>query len=147
MMDTIVPLADFYAATQQTQDIFDLLSQLTVAPLLDPARFEAIIAELNDNHQIFAYCKDDKVVGLITLLIEQKLIHGGACVAHIEDLVVDHSQMGAGIATRLVEFCLNEIKTRNYNCYKVVLACKPNLASFYAKCGFTQTNVEMAKYF
>ena len=126
-------------------EIFNLLSQLTYAPLISTEHFESILNGLNNNHQIFVYCKDNKIVGLITLLIEQKLIHNGACVAHIEDLVVDKKYNGQGIATELIDFCLKQTEKRN--CYKIILSCKRELITFYEKSGFIENNIQMTKYF
>ena len=124
--------------------ILNLLSQLTMAPLIDDVQFDIIITGLNENHQIFVYIKDDKIVGLITLLIEPKLIHGGACVARIEDLIVDREYQAQGIARELIDFCVEQTKKRN--CYKTILTCKSELVSFYEKFGFNETGVSMSIY-
>ena len=42
----------------------------------------------NDNHIIHVAELDGKIVGSATLLIEQKFIHNGGLVGHIEDVVV-----------------------------------------------------------
>ncbi len=58
-------------------EIFALLSQLTSAPIIEKSEFNNIIMSLDKNHNIYIYLKDNKIVGIITLLIEQKLIHNG----------------------------------------------------------------------
>ena len=85
------------------EEILNLLNQLTTTQLFDENRFINIVYSLNDNHNIFVYLEDNKIVGIITLLIEQKLIHNGACVAHIEDLVVDKNYLNRGIAKKLIK--------------------------------------------
>ena len=107
-------------------NLFKLLSQLTVSPILKYNDILSIINNLNDNHYIFIYENFEKVpIGIITLFIEQKLIHGGKCVGHIEDLVVDNNYLGKGIASELINYCVN-IAEEN-NCYKIILDCKEEL--------------------
>jgi len=116
--------------------IFSLLQQLTDAPIIDTKQYNNILADISNNkyHSIFVYIKDEIPVGMITLLIEQKLIHGGKCVAHIEDLVVNKSYNGQGIASKLLQHVITIAKKTN--CYKIVLDCKRELYSFYEKNGF-----------
>lgn len=115
-------------------DIFPLLSQLTNAPLIDQTFYNSIIKNLPNNHYIFVYRLNNKIVGSITLIIEQKLIHGGRCVAHIEDLVVDQNYKNNKIATKLLNFCIE--KAKNNNCYKILLDCNEELVEFYKKTNF-----------
>jgi glucosamine-phosphate N-acetyltransferase len=117
-------------------DIFSLLSQLTDAPKIDISTYKSIINDISNNqfHNIFVYMKNNKPVGMITLLIEQKLIHGGKYVAHIEDLVIDKKYSGQGIATNLLNNVIYIAKKNN--CYKIILDCKRELIPFYEKVGF-----------
>jgi len=125
-------------------EILNLLSQLTNAPNFDELRFYYIINNLNNNHNIYLYIQDNKIIGMITLLFEQKLIHNGSCVAHIEDLVVHENYQGKSIGRKLIEYCLKEIKSDK--CYKIILDCKRELIPFYEKFGFNNNNVQMSKY-
>ena len=126
-------------------EVLNLLSQLTNCGQIDKDRFDDIVLNLNNNHNIYIYILDNKVIGIITLLIEQKLIHNGSCVAHVEDLVVDKEYTGKGIATELINFCLNKLSSDVH--YKVILNCSEELKSFYEKFGFVQKNIQMAKYY
>jgi len=116
--------------------IFSLLEQLTDAPIIDIELYNNIISDISNNiyHNVFVYTKYNKPIGMITLLIEQKLIHGGSCVARIEDLVVDKKYNGQGIATKLLNHVIT-IANKN-NCYKIILDCKSDLIPFYEKYGF-----------
>lgn len=99
---------------------------------------------LNHNHYIFIYKNFKKVpIGIITLFIEPKLIHGGKCVGHIEDLVVYNNYKGNGIASQLINHCV-KIAEEN-NCYKILLDCKEELIPFYNKNNFKQQGVCMRK--
>jgi glucosamine-phosphate N-acetyltransferase len=126
------------------EEIIQILTQLTSCPVIDADRFNNIINNLNNNHNIYIYIKDNRVIGIITLLIEQKLIHNGACVAHIEDLVVDKNYQKQGIARELVKFCLSKLSTDKH--YKIILNCSNELKEFYEKLGFENKNIQMAKY-
>ena len=81
------------------------------------------------------------MVAIATLLIENKLIHNGSKVAHIEDVVVDKKFLGKGYGKKMIEF-LTE-KAKNQGCYKVILNCDEEVVAFYEKCGFTQKNLMM----
>jgi glucosamine-phosphate N-acetyltransferase len=127
------------------EEIFALLSQLTSASCIDDARFNHILGMLSFNHNIYVYLENEKIIGMITIFFEQKLIHNGGCVAHIEDLVIDKEHRSKGIADKLIKFCLSKI--RPYTCYKVILNCKKELIPFYEKNDFKEYNVQMSKYF
>uniref|UniRef100_A0A6C0LEA9 N-acetyltransferase domain-containing protein n=1 Tax=viral metagenome TaxID=1070528 RepID=A0A6C0LEA9_9ZZZZ len=125
-------------------NLFKLLSQLTVSPILKYDDVLSIVNNFNDNHYIYFYENFEKVpIGIITLLIEQKLIHGGKCVGHIEDLVVDNNYKGKRIASQLINHCIKIAEEKN--CYKIILDCKKELIPFYNKNDFIQQGVCMRK--
>ena len=126
------------------EEIFSLLSQLTSAPLISEKSYNNIIDNLDDNHNIFVYVLDNKIVGMITLLHEQKLIHNGSKIVHIEDLVVDKEYKNRGIGRDLINYCLDKISKEEY--YKIILDCSEELERFYNKLGFEKKNIQMAKY-
>tara|TARA_B110000037_G_C16868783_1_gene403184 strand:+ start:286 stop:714 length:429 start_codon:yes stop_codon:yes gene_type:complete len=131
---------------ERKTEIFYLLSQLTDAPEINNEKFKKFLSKLNNNHQIFVYIKDDNIVGMITILIETKLIHNGSSVAHIEDLVVDKNYQKLGIAKKLIDFSVNYINNSINKCYKIILDCKKELIPFYNKFEFEERNIQMAKY-
>ena len=124
-------------------EIFSLLQQLTIAPILDIKLYDNIISDISNNiyQNIYVYIKNDKPIAIITLLMEQKLIHGGNMIAHIEDLVVDKEYSGKGIAKELLNHVINIAK--NNNCYKIILDCKRELIPFYEKNGFVESGIQM----
>ena len=95
----------------------------------------------NPDHIIHVAEVDGKVVGSTTLLIEQKFIHEGGKVGHIEDVVVSKEFEGRGIGIKLVTSLLEVAKTRN--CYKTILDCKHELIPFYERIGFKQESNQM----
>jgi len=77
---------------------------------------------------------DDKVVASTTLIIEQKFIHDGGLVGHIEDVVVSKEYQGKGIGEELILQVLDYAKKNN--CYKTILDCTDDVKPFYEKIGF-----------
>ena len=109
--------------------------------------YNNIINNLDDNHNIFVYVLDNKIVGMITLLHEQKLIHNMGRVGHIEDVVVSSSCRGHGLGKMLVNRCIEYAKKQG--CYKCILDCSEENVPFYKKCnsGFEVKGVQMALYY
>ena len=95
----------------------------------------------NENHIIHVAELDGKIVGSTTLLIEQKFIHEGGFVGHIEDVVVNKEFEGRGIGMKLVLSLLDIAKEKK--CYKTILNCEDKLIPFYEKIGFKQKSTEM----
>ena len=95
----------------------------------------------NENHIVHVAELDGKIVGSTTLLIEQKFIHEGGFVGHIEDVVVKKEFEGQGIGMKLVLSLLDIAKERK--CYKTILNCENKLIPFYEKIGFKQKSNEM----
>jgi len=88
----------------------------------------------NPNHIIHVAVDDNKIVGSTTLLVEQKFIHDGGLVGHIEDVVVRKEYEGKGIGIKLVMSMLERAKEKN--CYKTILDCKDDVKQFYERIGF-----------
>ena len=88
----------------------------------------------NPNHIIYVAIDDKKIIGSTTLLIEQKFIHDGGLVGHIEDVVVRKDYERRGIGIKLVTSMLECAKEKN--CYKTILDCKDDVKQFYERIGF-----------
>jgi glucosamine-phosphate N-acetyltransferase len=125
---------------------FDTLSNL--AQIGDIAnqndRAEKILSEI----KLLRFCtifvavkQDGQLIGSITLLIEQKFIHNGGKVGHIEDVVTRREYQGSGIGKALVLKALDYAKQNK--CYKVVLNCSSRNVEFYKKIGFKEHEVSM----
>jgi len=90
---------------------------------------------------IYVAIIDDKIIGCATILIENKIIHGGSSVGHIEDVAVHHSFRNQGVGKSLIDHCVNIAKERK--CYKVILDCSDHNVKFYEKCQFKTHGVCM----
>jgi glucosamine-phosphate N-acetyltransferase len=94
--------------------------------------YRIIIAEDKQNRQ---------VIGTATLLIEQKFIHNGGKVGHIEDVVTRKGYEGKGIGKKVIEELIKI--ARENECYKVILDCNEKVMEFYEKMGFRKHAIMM----
>ena len=94
-----------------------------------------------DNIKIFVAIKDSDIVGSITAIIEQKFVHNGGKICHIEDVVTrkGFEKLGIGsiLVEKVIEFAIQE------KCYKVILNCSEYNSKFYEKLGFYKHDVGM----
>ena len=114
----------------------ETLDFLRNASDLDKNKANEILKKIkqNPNHIIYVAIDNKKIVGSTTLLIEQKFIHDGGLVGHIEDVVVRKDCEGKGIGIKLVTSLLERAKEKN--CYKTILDCKDDVKQFYERIGF-----------
>jgi glucosamine-phosphate N-acetyltransferase len=131
------------------KEYLKLLTQLTY---IDPEKivvndFNNFIDTLNNKHLIIVIenININKIVGTITIIIEQKMIHNMGKVCHIEDVVVDENYRGYGLGKILINtattYALNE------KCYKTILDCSEKNVGFYKKNnGFEVKGTQMTLY-
>jgi glucosamine-phosphate N-acetyltransferase len=134
------------SGTDLRRDFFETLSNLAEVGRIreDPQNAEKILHEII-SHQFYkifvAVKKDGEIIGSNTLLIEQKFIHNGGKVGHIEDVVTKKGYEGMGIGTALVRGSLEFAK--QMKCYKVILDCSEENMPFYKKIGFKEYGISM----
>ena len=129
--------------SKEIETILKLLSQLTITNNITLSEFSDFLLNKPINHIIYI-CKDskkNKIVGIITIFIERKLIHNMGKVGHIEDLVVDKDERNKGISKLLINKCI-EYANQN-NCYKIILNCNKDLVDFYKKNNFYESGYQM----
>tara|TARA_B110001450_G_C17554783_1_gene454193 strand:+ start:47 stop:469 length:423 start_codon:yes stop_codon:yes gene_type:complete len=122
-----------------------LLQQLTEVGEYNTDNFSQFITTLPSNIHIICMCNTQGVIGVGTIIIEQKIIHSFSKVGHIEDVVIDSEYKGQGYGKQLIGYLTYLGKQQK--CYKVILDCSPELRGFYEKCGYTEKNSSMAVYF
>jgi len=122
-----------------------LLSQLTQVGHISFEDFSNILGKIQSQIWVFEDTSSKKIVASASIFLEQKIIHNGGIVAHLEDVVVDESyrgnQLGQKLITNLVE------KAQEGGAYKIIADCKPELISFYSKNGFEKKGEQIAIYF
>ena len=119
----------------------DVLANLAEVGLNIEKAGEIIRERLRTGVRTYIAMCGEQVVGTAALLVEQKFIHRGGYVGHIEDVVVLAEHAGKGIGSKLVQHCLKE--ARKIGCYKVILACVEDNIPFYEKLGFRRHEIEM----
>ena len=119
------------------------LDSLREASNIDKSKANEVFDKVNSNedHIIAVAEVNGKIVGSTTLLIEQKFIHDGGLVGHIEDVVVDKKFQGQKIGEKIIKFLLE--KSQNRGCYKTILDCTDDVKPFYEKLGFKVIANEM----
>lgn len=119
------------------------LENLSLVGKLSPAKKRKIVKEIlgNSVYEIIVAERDGEIIGAATFLVEQKFIHGGGKVGHIEDVVVRKGFEGRSIGSALVRWAVRRAKIRR--CYKVILDCKENNVSFYRRLGFRKHEIGM----
>lgn len=86
---------------------------------------------------------DGQVIATASLIIEQKFIHKGGKVAHLEDLVVHEDYQGRGVGLTFMQYL--EHQATHEGCYKMILDCAEKNVEFYEKCGYSKRGPQMRK--
>ena len=127
------------------KNYLNLLSQLTQVGHIPPEEFSNILAKIQSQIWVFEDTAAKKIVASASILLEQKIIHGGGIVAHLEDVVVDQSYRGNQLGQKLIANIVEIAK--NSGAYKIIADCKTELLSFYSKNGFEKRGEQIAIYF
>ena len=93
------------------------------------------------NIKVFVAFNGNEIIGSITTIIEQKFIHNGGKVCHIEDVVTRKEFENKGIGSLLVEKAIETAVQER--CYKVILNCNEFNSKFYEKFGFYKHDIGM----
>ncbi|HKR74665.1 MAG TPA: GNAT family N-acetyltransferase [Candidatus Nitrosocosmicus sp.] len=126
---------------------FETLSNLTIVGDIysnDELKREIIRKVLENQNHIIIVAEDlesHKIIGTATLLVEQKFIHNGGKVGHIEDVATRKEFEGIGVGREMIHKLI-EI-SNEYGCYKIILDCDPNVVKFYEKLGFVKKAITM----
>lgn len=140
-------MTDLIIRKLQKKDLFNgflqSLDSLRKASDLNPKKAEKIFKQISDNPNQVTYVaiKDSKVIGATTIIIEQKFIHDGGKVGHIEDVVVAKEFQGKGIGQKIVKSMLEY--AQEHGCYKTILDCTDELIPFYESVGFKRYSNSM----
>lgn len=118
----------------------DALAALTTVEL-DPVTARDLFDRTPGNQHTFVAEHEGRVIGTTSLIIDQKYIHSGGRVGHIEDVAVTPAYQRRGIGTALVRHAVRAARDRG--CYKVILHCFANLSPFYQQLGFRDFNIGM----
>lgn len=136
--------------TDKNKGFMELLQQLTVCDSVSDDEFKKRFEELKlygDDHVICVIedAESLKIVATGSVFVEKKFIRNCGKVGHIEDVVVDSSARGMQLGKKVLGFLADHAHVTG--CYKVILDCSGDNKTFYEKCGFTEKEVQMVKYF
>lgn len=114
----------------------ETLDTLKNASDIDPARAEEIFEKMDasPDYTVIVAEAGGRIVGTVTLFIDQKFIHRGGRVGHVEDLAVMDGHQKNKIGSRLMTRLLEEAQERG--CYKTILNCPDHIIPFQSKMGF-----------
>ena len=144
----IISIRNIIITSKTCDQLIELYNYFEENKELNYEKFNDILKKIlqNNNHNIFLYIDDiNNILGAITLLTEQKFIHNGKCVAHIEDFVVKKEYRSQNIGKDLMNYAINYAKQNN--CYKIILDTDTKLVNYYRNYGFVNKGVYMGYYF
>lgn len=144
----IISIKNIIITSKKCLQLIELYNYFGENKELNCENFNEILKNIlqNNNHNIFLYLDNsDNILGALTLLIEQKFIHNGKCVAHIEDFVVKKEFRSQNIGKDLMNYAINYAKQNN--CYKVILDTDSKLVNYYRNYGFVNKGIYMGCYF
>lgn len=131
-------------ASDLENGFFETLGNLSELEGLTVAKGRKILSDMKRGtayNILVAVAPGGQVIGTTTLLVEQKFIHGGGLVGHIEDVAVRKGFEGKGVGSSLVRRAIGEAK--ELGCYKCILDCSPGRVGFYEAIGLVRHEVGM----
>ena len=107
-----------------------------------------LILEQPSRGRIFVLRSDNKIIGMINLLITISTAEGGF-VLLLEDLIIHCEHRGQGYGSRLLQYAVDFARKKDF-LRITLLTDRPNVASkrFYEKNGFVESGmIPMRMYF
>lgn len=95
----------------------------------------------NDNYLYVVELENGEIIGSANLHLQKKLIRNGGIAGFIEDVVVREKYRNNKIGSLLIEKIIK--KSKELNCYKLVLSCFPERKNFYERNGFFEESITM----
>lgn len=135
-------MSDIKIRKLQKKDLYNgfllSLDSLRKSSHIKPKKAGAIFDRISKNpyQVIYVAVQDSKIIGSASILIEQKFIHEGGKVGHIEDVSVRKEFQGMGVGQKVVKALLEYAQRQG--CYKTILDCTDDLIPFYEKIGFAR---------
>jgi glucosamine-phosphate N-acetyltransferase len=117
-----------------SKDFLDTLAGLAEVNLSIEEAMKVFQRRLRTGVRTFVALNHERVVGTLSLFIEQKFIHQAGKVAHIEDVAVHRDFQQHGIGSKLLRHAIAE--AGEAGCYKALLQCFEERAPFYERLGF-----------
>lgn len=125
-----------------TEELITVLSALS--PTIHTVGLKQLVKTFENrpkNIKTYVAISQKKIIGTVTLIIENKFIHNCGKAAHLEDLVVSSQHRRQGVGAALIDHCVKEAKKQK--CYKLILNCTKELKTYYKKCGLRKSAIQM----
>ena len=141
-------MVDYEVREMKPDDVnngfLETLENLTTVNL-DPSEALEVYEKMANRPEYRMFVAEEQgtgqIIGATTLVVEQKFIHSGATAGHIEDVVTREGYEGNGVASAVVQRCIDEAK--KIGCYRVQLECSEDLIPFYERLGFHEHELNM----
>jgi len=111
-----------------TREFLETLSSLAEVNLTVGQAAKVFQRRLRNNIRTYLALDENQVVGTASLLVEQKFIHAGGRVGHIEDVAVRRDYQRKGVGKLLVQRTI--VEAEKAGCYKVLLGLFPRPRAF-----------------
>ena len=112
------------------EGLLETLKNLSETGDMNKEEIKKILSKINSqgSHIYVAITDDNKIIGATTLLVEQKFIHKGGLVGHIEDVATRKGYEEMGVGSAVVKKAIEGAEKAG--CYKLILDCKDPLIPF-----------------
>lgn len=127
----------FFETLSNLADVGNIINNNNLAKKI----FKELMEKKNHIIMVAEEKKEHQIVGTATLIIEQKFIHNGGKIGHIEDVAVRKGFEGKGIGKEIIIELIS--LAREDSCYKVILDCDERITKFYEKIGFKKKAIMM----
>ncbi len=132
--------------TLKKEDFFEYLQLISqfrpITNQIDQDKFNQIYDKIFLNSEIYVAMINQKLVGSVTVIYEQKFIHNLSVYAHIEDVIVDEKYRHLGVGSKLLDYVKNIAKEKK--CFKLSLVCNNDVKKFYLKNNFEERGLNMS---
>jgi glucosamine-phosphate N-acetyltransferase len=119
----------------------ETLSALSEVNLSFEEAAEVLRARMRAGIRTYVAVVGERVVGTASLVLEQKFIHKGGKIGHIEDVAVHPDSRHLRVGSTLIRHAIAQ--ARRLGCYKVILSCYERLVPFYEGLGFRKHDLGM----
>lgn len=127
----------FFETLSNLADVGNIINNNNLAKRI----FNELMEKKNHIIMVAEEKKEHQIIGTATLIIEQKFIHNGGKIGHIEDVAVRKGFEGKGIGKEIIIKLISLAKEDG--CYKVILDCDERIMKFYEKIGFKKKSIMM----
>lgn len=133
MSNIIIDVLDYKGCLDYKDSLLKCISDGFSKTAMTNEKFVYIVhKKINAGHQILVAREKNNVVSTLTLVPEDKFLHDGSLIYHIEDVATRKEYRDHGYSTDLLKFALDYAKKRG--AYKVILDTK--IPEFYERLGF-----------